>query len=77
MDALDALPSAQLTVSAADAYRAMLQVLEYYFHVDPEYAVGAMLGDLSAGVWTDGAPGDPASWSLWLRAINGNLSGPR
>jgi hypothetical protein len=44
------MPSAQSSITAADAYRAMLQVLEYYFRVNPEYPVGAMLGDLSAGV---------------------------
>jgi hypothetical protein len=77
MNALDALPSAQSSISAVDAYRAMLQVLEYYFRVDPEYAVGAMLGDLSPGVWADGTPGDPASWSRWLKAIQGNLVADR
>ena len=74
MDSFDTLPSAQSQISAADAYRAMLRVLEYYFHVDPERAVASILGDLASGTWEDGMPGDPAAWSLWLKAINGNVA---
>ena len=43
MDSIDTLPSAQSHISVSDAYRAMLEVLEYYFHVDPERAVASIL----------------------------------
>lgn len=73
MDAFDTLPSAQSYISVADAYRAMLEVLQYYFKVNPEHAVASMLGDLASGTWENGMPGDPAAWSLWLKAVNGKL----
>ena len=73
MDSIDTLPSARSHISVSDAYRAMLEVLEYYFHVDPERAVASILGDLALGTWEDGMPGDPAAWSLWLKATSGKL----
>ena len=74
MDSLNTLPSAESQISAADAYRAMLRVLEYYFRVDPERAVASILGDLATGTWGNGMPGDPAAWSLWLKAIHDNVA---
>jgi hypothetical protein len=71
LDAIDCLQSATDPVSRADAYRAMLRVLEYYFHIDADYPVGGILGQLVPGVWADGQPGDPAAWSLWLNALDG------
>jgi hypothetical protein len=73
MDSLDTLPTAQSTIPRVEAYRAMLQVLEYYFRLGHEYPMAAMLGDLATGTWDNGLPGDPAAWSLWLKAIEGNL----
>ena len=69
---LDQLPRAAETLTVADAYRAMLGVLKYYASMTNDYEVGSMLGDLdtNAGVWTDGLPGDPEAWSLWLKAID-------
>ena len=52
----------------------MLRVLEYYFRVDPERAVASILGDLATGTWDNGMPGDPAAWSLWLKAIHDNVA---
>jgi hypothetical protein len=74
-DSFDKLPRADERLTLADAYRAMLRVLEYYHGVDTDYEVGAILGDLSAGVWADGTPGDPAAWSLWLDAVDGRAHG--
>lgn len=80
MDSLDSLPAAQSQVSAAEAYRAMLLVLEYYFQVDSERAVGSILGDLTTSTWQEGVPTDPAAWDLWLdsiRAVSPNSSSKR
>lgn len=70
-DSFDKLSKSTEQVSLADAYRAMLRVLEYYYSID--FEVGSILSDLSAGVWADGSPGDPAAWSLWLKAIEKKL----
>ncbi len=69
-DSCDKLPRATEKVTLSEAYRAMLLVLEYYHKMGTDYEVGAILGDLSPGVWADGAPGDPGSWSLWLDSID-------
>jgi hypothetical protein len=69
-DPLNNLPRAAESIKLAEAYRAMLRVLEYYHNVDTNFEVGAILGDLSTGVWADGSPGDQASWSLWLESID-------
>jgi hypothetical protein len=76
MDSLDTLPTAQTPITTADAYRAMLQVLEYYFRLGENYPLASVLGDLAPGSWLDGAPGDPASWSRWLQAVQGKLVQP-
>jgi hypothetical protein len=73
MDSFDGLPSAQSHITTVDAYRAMLQVLEYYFRVNPDHSVRSILSDMSSGVWADGMPGDPAAWARWLNAIQGKL----
>ena len=70
-DAFTSLPRANEQILLSEAYRAMLRVLEYYYKVDSNYELGAILGDLSAGVWADGTPGDPAAWSLWLDSVDG------
>ncbi|MFL5328940.1 MAG: hypothetical protein ACJ8C4_08480 [Gemmataceae bacterium] len=79
-DSFDNLPRATEKVTLAEAYRAMLRVLEYYHEMGTDYEVGAILGDLSAGVWADGSPSDPASWSLWLDSVDakghGKVSDP-
>ena len=59
----------------AESYRVRLRVLEYYHRQGTDYEVGAILGDLAAGAWDDGLPGDPAAWSLWLDAVDGKQSG--
>lgn len=75
-DSLDKLPRSAEPVTLAEAYRAMLRVLEYYHQMGTDYEVGAILGDLSIGVWSDGGTGDPAAWGLWLDAVDGkNPSG--
>jgi hypothetical protein len=74
-DSFDNLPRAMQPLTTVEGYRAMLRLLEYYFHVDGEYPVGGILGDLSAGVWADGSPGDPAAWTLWLNSIDGKPHG--
>jgi hypothetical protein len=48
----------------------MVRLLEYYFHVDSEFPVGAILGELASGFWADGLPGDPAVWTRWLESID-------
>ena len=49
----------------------MLHLLEYYFRVDREFPLGAILGELAPGVWTDGLPGDyPTAWNRWLESID-------
>jgi hypothetical protein len=70
-DSLDKLPRSAQQVTLAEAYRAMLRLLEYYNRLANDYEVGATLGDLSTGVWADGSPGDPAAWSLWLDSVDG------
>lgn len=69
-DAFDGLPRAREPLTTLDGYRAMLRVLEYYFHVDSEFPVGAILGEMAAGVWADGLPADPAVWTRWLESID-------
>jgi hypothetical protein len=77
MDAFDTLPMASEPITTAEAYRAMLEVMEYYYRLgSEENQIGNMLSDLSPGVWADGTPGDPAAWSLWLKAIAGTLRQP-
>jgi hypothetical protein len=71
LDNFDKLPRAADPLSTAEVYRAMLRLMEYYFHVDNEFPICNILSELSAGVWADGSPGDPASWSLWLNSIDG------
>jgi hypothetical protein len=74
MDAFDALPAASEPITKAEAYKAMLQVMKYYYRLSYEGdQIGAMLSDLSPGVWADGMPGDPGAWDLWLKAIAGTL----
>jgi hypothetical protein len=75
IDALDKLPRASETTSVADAYRAMLRLMEYYFKVDHEYPIGGILGDVSPGVWANGSPGDPAAWPLWLDSVDNKKDG--
>ena len=71
-NALERLPRAAESVTLAEAYRAMVRLMEYYHRINSDYAVGAMLGDLSpGGVWADGSPGDPGAWGLWLQAVDG------
>jgi hypothetical protein len=74
-DSIDKLSRANDPLTTADAYRAMLRLLKYYFEVDHEYSVGAMLGELASGVWADGTPGDPAAWSMWLASVDGGNPG--
>jgi hypothetical protein len=62
-------------MTLAEAYRSMLRLLEYYHRMRSDYEVGAILGDLSAGVWADGSAGDPAAWSLWLDSVDDKKSG--
>jgi hypothetical protein len=77
MDAFDTLPMASEPITTAEAYRAMLRVMEYYYRLGyEENQIGNMLSDLSPGVWADGTPGDPGAWSLWLKAIAGTLLRP-
>ncbi|WP_254508552.1 hypothetical protein [Anatilimnocola floriformis] len=75
LDSFDKHPRATEQMTLAEAYRAMLRVLEYYHGMGTDYAVGAILGDLCTGVWADGSPGDPAAWSLWLDSVDGKLPG--
>lgn len=75
LDSLDKFPRSTEQVTLAEAYRAALRLLEYYHRIGSDYEVGAILGDLSTGVWTDGSPGDPAAWSLWLDSIDGKQHG--
>lgn len=77
MDAFDALPTGSDLITKAEAYRAMLQVMQYYYRLGyEEDQIGAMLSDLSPGVWANGMPGDPGAWSLWIKAIAGTLLQP-
>ena len=69
-DPLEKLSRSAEQVTLVDAYRAMLRLLEHYREMGSDYQVGAILGDLSTGVWADGSPGDPAAWSLWLNSID-------
>ena len=75
LDPLDNLPRSAEKVTLAEAYRATLRLLEYYHRMGTDYQVGAILGDLSTGVWADGSPGDPAAWSLWLDSVDGKKYG--
>ncbi|MGL4307174.1 MAG: hypothetical protein ACRCSF_13600 [Mycobacteriaceae bacterium] len=74
-DSLDNLPRSTEQVTLEEAYRAMLHLLEYYHRMGTDYEVGAILGDLSTGVWVDGSPGDPAAWPLWLDSVDGKAHG--
>ncbi|MEM1356017.1 MAG: hypothetical protein AAGH88_14175 [Planctomycetota bacterium] len=74
-DGLSTLPRASEQISLDDAYRAMLRLLKYYYKMDANDELGAMLGDLDTGVWADRAPGDAAAWSLWLDSIDGKEHG--
>ncbi len=69
-DAFDSLPRGQESLTTVSGYRAMVRLLEYYFHVDSEFPVGAILGELASGFWADGLPGDPAVWTRWLESID-------
>lgn len=71
LDSLDNLTRSAEQVTLAEAYRAMLRLLEYYHRMGTDYKVSAILGDLSTGVWADGSPSDPAAWSLWLNFVDG------
>lgn len=75
LDALNNLPRSTEQVTLAEAYQAMLRLLEYYHQMGSDYEVGAILGDLSTDIWADGSPNDPAAWSLWLDSVNGNTHG--
>lgn len=75
VDSLGNLPRAGEQVTLAEAYRAMLRLLEYYHRISSDYEVGAILSDLATGVWADGSPGDPAAWSLWLDSVDGKRHG--
>ena len=75
LDPLANMPSAEVTLTTSEAYRAMLRVLEYYFRVQNEYPVCNILSDLAPGVWADGSPGDPAAWQLWLQAVANKVPG--
>jgi hypothetical protein len=75
LDSLDNLPRSDEQVTLAEAYRAMLRLLEYYHRLGTDYEVGVILGDLSTGVWPDGSPGDPSAWSLWLDSVDGKTHG--
>jgi hypothetical protein len=77
IDSLDNLPRSTEQVTLAEGYRAMLRVLEYYHRLGTDYEVGAILGDLSSGVWADGSPGDPAAWLLWLDSIDSKDHGKK
>jgi hypothetical protein len=69
-DSLDTLPRSAEQVTLAEAYRAMLRLLEYYHRMGTDHEVGAILGDLDTGVCADGSPGDPAAWALWLNSVD-------
>jgi hypothetical protein len=75
LDLLDNLPRSAEQVTLAQAYRAMLHLLEYYHQMGTDYEVGAILGDLATDVWLDGLPGDPAAWSLWLDFVDSKTHG--
>ena len=75
LDSLGKLRRSDEQVTLAEAYRAMLRLLEYYHRIGSDYEVGAILGDLSPGVWADGSPGDPAAWSLWLNSVDSGKPG--
>jgi hypothetical protein len=71
-DCLEKFPRSDDQVTLAEAYRSMLRLLEYYHGLGSDYEVGAILSDLSPGVWADGSPGDSAAWALWLNSVDGN-----
>ena len=74
-NSLDKLPRAAEQVTLAEAYGAMLRLLEYYHRMGSDYEVGAVVGDLHPGRWADGSPGDPAAWSLWLDSVDRQKQG--
>lgn len=63
----DGLMEKVLTVE--QAFKAMFLFLENEYLMTKEDAIGSLLGDLSLDVWGDGTTGDPASWGLWLEAV--------
>jgi hypothetical protein len=51
------------------AYRAMFNYLESVWKRYPNIELGALLGDLSRDIWSDGTPGDPAVLKEWEAAV--------
>ena len=47
----------------------MFHFLEERYKQLPSDDLGALLGDLSVEIWTDGTPGDPAVTGEWERAL--------
>ena len=75
LDSFNSMARSAEQITLAEAYLVMLRVLEYYHELGTDYEVGAILGDLSSGVWADGSSGDPAAWSLWLDSVDGKQYG--
>jgi hypothetical protein len=54
------------------AFEAMRYFLEAYWErtgKQPDERLTSVLSDIDTAVWTDGSPGDPATWDDWLEAV--------
>jgi len=60
------------TLSELQAFDAMIRFLEAYWQMRGATSddLATLLSDLSRNVWSNGMPGDPATWSDWREAIS-------
>lgn len=68
---INTLARAGEPLTVIDAYRAMASFLDHYWERTGKLeGLAGLMGDVSLDIWADGTPGDPASWSDWLAAID-------
>jgi len=58
------------TLTARQAFDAMVLFLENYYQQTKSDDVGALLGDLSFDIWSNGSTADPGAWSDWMECVH-------
>jgi len=65
-------PKLTIRLNELEAFDAMRLFVEEYWNVggQSEDEIRNLLSAMDRGTWGDHSPGDPASWSDWIRAVN-------